>query len=94
MLVISYMDCRPGKLLRFDIGPGGMHIQCGQPTGADLVFTGVANQRRGRADVYSKVIYLPHSALSVGVGTVCWWMHLMSSEANAEGPCLGPECAM
>ncbi len=30
-------------------------MQDGQPSGADLKFTGVANQRRGRADVYSKV---------------------------------------
>lgn len=48
---------RPGKLLRFDVGPGGLQTQHGQPTGADLKFTGVANQRRGRADVYSKVLF-------------------------------------
>ena len=56
MLFISCLYCRPGKLLRFDIGPGGLPTQHGQPTGADLKFTGVANQRRGRADVYSKVL--------------------------------------
>ncbi|DBA86304.1 TPA: hypothetical protein ACH3X2_005543 [Trebouxia sp. C0005] len=54
---------RPGKLLRFDIGPGGLQMQHGQPTGADLKFTGVANQRRGRADVYSKVDYRFHTGL-------------------------------
>ncbi|DBA77616.1 TPA: hypothetical protein ACH3X1_009415 [Trebouxia sp. C0004] len=48
---------RPGKLLRFDIGPEGLQVQHGQPVGADLKFTGVANQRRGRADVYSKVLF-------------------------------------
>ncbi len=55
MSFTSCLCCRPGKLLRFDIGPGGLQMQHGQPTGADLKFTGVANQRRGRADVYSKV---------------------------------------
>ena len=56
MSLTSCLCCRPGKLLRFDIGPGGLQIQHGQPLGADLKFTGVANQRRGRADVYSKVL--------------------------------------
>ena len=48
---------RPGKLLKFDIGPGGIQLHDGQPTGADLKFVGGANQRRGRADVCSKVVY-------------------------------------
>ncbi len=56
MSLTSCLYCRPGKLLRFDIGPGGLQMQHGQPSGADLKFTGVANQRRGRADVYSKVL--------------------------------------
>ena len=54
-MITTCLYCRPGKLLRFDVGPGGLQTQHGQPTGADLKFTGVANQRRGRADVYSKV---------------------------------------
>ena len=32
-----------------------MQLHNGQTVGADLKFTGVANQRRGRADVCSKV---------------------------------------
>lgn len=48
---------RPGKLLRFEIGPGGIQMQDGQPTGADLKFVGAANQRRGRADACSKVLF-------------------------------------
>ncbi|KAL4439876.1 hypothetical protein ABPG75_002877 [Micractinium tetrahymenae] len=48
---------RPGKLLKFVIGPGGITFQDGQPTGADLHFAGPANQRRGRADSISKIIF-------------------------------------
>ena len=49
------MPCRPGKLLKFDIGDRGIQLQDGQPVGADLRYTGLANQRRGRADSCSKV---------------------------------------
>ncbi|KAL3143993.1 hypothetical protein ABBQ32_003801 [Trebouxia sp. C0010 RCD-2024] len=48
---------RPGKLLRFEIGPGGIQMHDGQPLGADLKYVGVANQRRGRADACSKVLF-------------------------------------
>ncbi len=36
--------------------------------GADLKFTGVANQRRGRADVYSKVLrYMTYTIVSLNL---------------------------
>lgn len=50
------VNCRPGKLLRFEIGPGGIQMHDGQPIGADLKYVGAANQRRGRADACSKVV--------------------------------------
>eukprot|EP00887_Chlorella_sp_A99_P000428 scaffold17.g428.t1 len=48
---------RPGRLLRFAIGPGGFQFRDGQPVGADLHFLGPANQRRGRADSLSKIVF-------------------------------------
>lgn len=48
---------RPGKLLKFVVGPGGISFQDGQPVGADLHFAGPANQRRGRADSISKIVF-------------------------------------
>ena len=46
---------RPGQLLRFTIGEGGLQLNCGRLTSADLTFVGMANQRRGHADTCSKV---------------------------------------
>jgi snurportin-1 len=48
---------RPGRLLRFGLGPGGLRFEGGSPAGADLKYGGPANQRRGRADIYSKVLF-------------------------------------
>ncbi|GBF92905.1 hypothetical protein Rsub_05741 [Raphidocelis subcapitata] len=48
---------RPGRLLRFSVGEGGVAFQGGRPSGADLKFEGAANQRRGRADAFSKVLF-------------------------------------
>jgi snurportin-1 len=48
---------RPGRLLRFSVGAGGLAFQGGRPSGADLRFEGPANQRRGRADAFSKVLF-------------------------------------
>jgi len=48
---------RAGRLLRFALGPGGVAFCNGQPTGADLRFLGAANQRRGRADTLSKILF-------------------------------------
>jgi snurportin-1 len=49
---------RPGRLLRFSIRSGGLLFNPdGSPAGADLAYEGPANQRRGRADVYSKVLF-------------------------------------
>ncbi len=47
---------RPGRLLRFSIQQGGMMFgPDGRPAGADLKYEGPGNERRGRADAYSKV---------------------------------------
>ena len=46
---------RQGLLLKFALGPGGITFVDGAPAGADLHFVGPANQRRGRADAFSKV---------------------------------------
>ena len=48
---------RPGRLLRFSLGVGGLRFEGGQPAGADLKYEGPANQRRGRADIYSKILF-------------------------------------
>ncbi|WIA09803.1 hypothetical protein OEZ85_009178 [Tetradesmus obliquus] len=49
---------RPGRLLRFSIRAGGLLFNAdGSPAGADLAYEGPANQRRGRADVYTKVLF-------------------------------------
>ena len=46
---------RPGQLLQFTIGEGGLQLDCGRLISADLTFVGMANQRRGHADTCSKV---------------------------------------
>ena len=48
---------RPGRLLRFALGPSGVTFMEGSPVGADLKYVGVANQRRGRADALSKILF-------------------------------------
>jgi hypothetical protein len=49
---------RAGRLLRFSIRSGGLLFNTdGSPAGADLAYEGPANQRRGRADVFSKVLF-------------------------------------
>jgi snurportin-1 len=48
---------RPGRLLRFSVGEGGVAFEGGRPAGADLKYEGPANQRRGRADALSKVLF-------------------------------------
>jgi snurportin-1 len=49
---------RPGRLLRFSIRSGGLLFHPdGSPAGADLAYEGPANQRRGRADVFTKVLF-------------------------------------
>ncbi|KAI8470226.1 MAG: hypothetical protein J3K34DRAFT_521574 [Monoraphidium minutum] len=57
---ISHMGpklLRPGRLLRFSVGPGGVAFDGGRPAGADLSYEGPANQRRGRADGLSKLLF-------------------------------------
>jgi snurportin-1 len=50
-------------LLRFAIGPGGFKFHTGgdnedcRPVGADLIFKGAANSRRGRADTLTKMLF-------------------------------------
>ncbi|GFR46702.1 hypothetical protein Agub_g8321 [Astrephomene gubernaculifera] len=48
---------RPGRLLRFSIRQGGITFHEGRPVGADLHYEGPANQRRGRADTFSKILF-------------------------------------
>ncbi|KAK9808700.1 hypothetical protein WJX72_002173 [[Myrmecia] bisecta] len=48
---------RPGRLLRFSIREEGLQYVSGQVVGADLHFGGFGNQRRGRADACSKVVF-------------------------------------
>lgn len=49
---------RAGRLLRFSIREGGMLFNAdGSPAGADLAYEGPANQRRGRADLISKIMF-------------------------------------
>jgi len=50
-------------LLRFAIGPGGFQFHTDgdnedcRPVGADLIFKGAANSRRGRADTLTKMLF-------------------------------------
>ena len=46
-----------GRLLRFRLGSGGIQFREGTPVGADLHYVGVANQRRGRSDSLSKILF-------------------------------------
>ncbi|GLC63873.1 hypothetical protein PLESTF_000092700 [Pleodorina starrii] len=48
---------KPGRLLRFSIRQGGIIFHEGRPAGADLHYEGPANQRRGRADSFSKIFF-------------------------------------
>ncbi|EFJ43250.1 hypothetical protein VOLCADRAFT_42782, partial [Volvox carteri f. nagariensis] len=48
---------KPGRLLRFSIRQGGITFHEGRPAGADLHYEGPANQRRGRADSFSKILF-------------------------------------
>lgn len=49
---------RAGLLLRFSIREGGILFNLdGSPAGADLAYEGPANQRRGRADLISKIMF-------------------------------------
>ncbi|CAI5483887.1 unnamed protein product [Closterium sp. Yama58-4] len=62
------LHLRPNKLLRFAIGPGGLHLEQGRVVGADLLLQGAANQRRGGADSCSKILFqyaARHSPLTI-----------------------------
>ena len=49
---------QPGLLLRFSIGARGFYLgDGGSISGADLQWEGVANQKRGGADRYSKIVF-------------------------------------
>ena len=48
---------RPGMLLRFAIGDAGMQIVDGRPVSADIKYIGAANQRRGGADSFTKILF-------------------------------------
>ncbi|CAG9461813.1 unnamed protein product [Pedinophyceae sp. YPF-701] len=45
-----------GRLLRFAVGPGGVRTDQGGAA-ADLRYVGLGNQRRGRADSLSKIVF-------------------------------------
>ncbi|KXZ49130.1 hypothetical protein GPECTOR_23g59 [Gonium pectorale] len=47
----------PGRLLRFSIRQGGITFHEGRPAGADLHYEGPGQQRRGRADAFSKILF-------------------------------------
>jgi hypothetical protein len=46
---------RPGLLLRFGIGERGIQVERDQAPVADLKYQGLANQRRGGPDSFTKV---------------------------------------
>mmetsp|Transcript_37205 Transcript_37205/g.71346 ORF Transcript_37205/g.71346 Transcript_37205/m.71346 type:complete len:446 (+) Transcript_37205:164-1501(+) len=48
---------RPGLLIRCVIGNQGMHIVDGRPVAAEVHWDGLANQRRGGADSFTKVLF-------------------------------------
>ena len=48
---------KDGLLLRFAVGERGLQIQDGLPVAADLVYEGIANQRRGGADTMTKILF-------------------------------------
>ncbi len=47
--------CRPGRLLQFTIGEGGLQLESGELVAAHLIPVGQANQHRCHADISSKV---------------------------------------
>ncbi|XP_078434038.1 snurportin-1 protein [Wolffia australiana] len=50
-------NLRPGSLIRFAIGDGGLKLCEGRLEMADLIFIEKSNSRRGFADSYSKVLF-------------------------------------
>ena len=49
---------RDGVLIRFAVGDGGLDVRDGVITGADLMYEGLANQRRGHgADSATKILF-------------------------------------
>ncbi|BDA44230.1 Snurportin-1 [Coccomyxa sp. Obi] len=48
---------RNGRLLRFSVKNGGLFLRDGELVGAELQFDGLASQRRGRADMCSKIVF-------------------------------------
>ncbi|KAF8073242.1 hypothetical protein HT031_000903 [Scenedesmus sp. PABB004] len=56
---------RAGRLLRFSVRHGGVSLHPdGSPAGADLSYEGPANQRRGRADLISKILFQAQARLA------------------------------
>ncbi len=54
LVLLLDVPYRSGKLMRFSIREGGLQFGDDGLVGADLYFEGMGNQRRGRADTYSK----------------------------------------
>ncbi|GMH32746.1 hypothetical protein BSKO_00580 [Bryopsis sp. KO-2023] len=48
---------KKGRLVKFTIQEQGIRIVDGEPQSADLHFQGLANQRKGRADSISKILF-------------------------------------
>lgn len=48
---------RAGRLLRFALGPGGIQFHDSRPCGADLTYLGLVNQRRSKADCFTKILF-------------------------------------
>ena len=86
---------RPGRLLRFALGPGGVTFRGGQAVGADLRYEGPANQRRGRADSLSKILF-QHLCRTAPIGLPALLAAAEASEGGAEAPAggAGALCAM
>ena len=49
---------RDGSLVKFKVGEGGLVFdETGVPTSADLVYEGVASQKRQSADALTKIVF-------------------------------------
>jgi hypothetical protein len=58
-----------GLMLRFKIGTEGFFLDGdGAICGADLVWLGVANQSRARADLYSRIVFQWQMRTGKGIG--------------------------
>lgn len=66
-MLLRLLGHRPGQLMKFTVGPGGIQLRDGYPVGADLQFQGFMKADR-HADFWSKVSALPPPFSSVCEG--------------------------